>query len=137
MTGYPQMISLMIGAVNENRLCWDPGASLRLCLAAFFHLYIDEGISRTKYCFFISVLPPKIFLRPFQGFKQKYGTITVNTNLQNYQYLSMSLASAITQYWPPKPTFTEEHVPSQTGKVFIITGSNQGIGFERVLFSKY
>lgn len=36
------------------------------------------------------------------------------------------------QYFPPKPTFTEKDVPpgSQVGKVFIITGANQGIGFE-------
>ncbi|ORY19063.1 hypothetical protein BCR34DRAFT_553220 [Clohesyomyces aquaticus] len=39
------------------------------------------------------------------------------------------------QYFPPKPTFTAaQHVPpgSQVGKVFIITGANQGIGFELV-----
>jgi NAD(P)-dependent dehydrogenase (short-subunit alcohol dehydrogenase family) len=38
------------------------------------------------------------------------------------------------QYFPPKPTFTETDVPpgSQVGKVFIITGANQGIGLELV-----
>ncbi|CAI6301100.1 unnamed protein product [Periconia digitata] len=38
------------------------------------------------------------------------------------------------QYFPPSPTFTEENVApsSQQGKVFIITGANQGIGFELV-----
>ncbi|KAH4952580.1 hypothetical protein HBI70_236070 [Parastagonospora nodorum] len=38
------------------------------------------------------------------------------------------------QYFPPKPAFTETNVPpgSQVGKVFIITGANQGIGFELV-----
>ncbi|KAF2871470.1 hypothetical protein BDV95DRAFT_628672 [Massariosphaeria phaeospora] len=38
------------------------------------------------------------------------------------------------QYFPPKPTFTEKDVPpgSQVGKVFIITGANQGIGLELV-----
>jgi len=36
------------------------------------------------------------------------------------------------QYFPPKPTFTESDVPpgSQLDKVFIITGANQGIGLE-------
>jgi NAD(P)-dependent dehydrogenase (short-subunit alcohol dehydrogenase family) len=36
------------------------------------------------------------------------------------------------QYFPPKPAFTETNVPpgSQVGKVFIITGANQGIGLE-------
>jgi NAD(P)-dependent dehydrogenase (short-subunit alcohol dehydrogenase family) len=50
----------------------------------------------------------------------------------------MFLSSAITQYWPPKPTFTEKHCPSQTGKIFIVTGGNQGVGFEliKILYSK-
>ncbi|KFY49848.1 hypothetical protein V495_00425 [Pseudogymnoascus sp. VKM F-4514 (FW-929)] len=34
------------------------------------------------------------------------------------------------QCFPPKPTFTEKDVPSQRGKVFIVTGGNSGIGFE-------
>ncbi|KAJ4267062.1 hypothetical protein NW762_003160 [Fusarium torreyae] len=36
------------------------------------------------------------------------------------------------QYFPPKPTFTEEHVSSQNGRVFIVTGGNAGIGYELV-----
>jgi NAD(P)-dependent dehydrogenase (short-subunit alcohol dehydrogenase family) len=38
------------------------------------------------------------------------------------------------QYFPPKPTFTEKDVTpgSQVGKVFIVTGANQGIGLELV-----
>ncbi|OCL07817.1 NAD(P)-binding protein [Glonium stellatum] len=36
------------------------------------------------------------------------------------------------QFFPPKPTFTEKDVGSQLGKVFIVTGANQGIGFELV-----
>ncbi|PVH98796.1 NAD(P)-binding protein, partial [Periconia macrospinosa] len=36
------------------------------------------------------------------------------------------------QYFPPKPTFTEKNVPSSCGKVFIVTGANQGIGLELV-----
>jgi NAD(P)-dependent dehydrogenase (short-subunit alcohol dehydrogenase family) len=38
------------------------------------------------------------------------------------------------QYFPPKPKFTEKDVPpgSQVGKVFIVTGANQGIGLELV-----
>jgi NADP-dependent 3-hydroxy acid dehydrogenase YdfG len=35
-----------------------------------------------------------------------------------------------TQFFPPKPTFTEENLPSQKGKVFIVTGGNSGIGYE-------
>lgn len=37
-----------------------------------------------------------------------------------------------TQNWPPRPTFTQDHVPdgSQKGRVFIVTGGSGGIGFE-------
>ena len=34
------------------------------------------------------------------------------------------------QRFPPSPSFTEKHVPSQQGKVFIVTGGNAGVGFE-------
>ncbi|PVI00441.1 NAD(P)-binding protein [Periconia macrospinosa] len=46
----------------------------------------------------------------------------------------MGFASQWSQYFPPKPTFTEKDVPpgSQQGNVFIITGANQGIGLELV-----
>ncbi|KAG4410859.1 hypothetical protein IFR04_016004 [Cadophora malorum] len=33
------------------------------------------------------------------------------------------------QWFPPKPQFTEEDVPSQIGKVFIVTGGNTGVGY--------
>ena len=44
----------------------------------------------------------------------------------------------LTQLWPPKPEFMEQHVPSLVGKVFIVTGGNAGIGFElvKILYSK-
>ncbi|KAL9110541.1 MAG: hypothetical protein Q9227_004899 [Pyrenula ochraceoflavens] len=42
----------------------------------------------------------------------------------------MALWSTWTQYFPPKPTFTENEVPSQKGRVFIVTGGNSGVGFE-------
>jgi len=40
------------------------------------------------------------------------------------------------QMWPPKPTLTEENLPSQAGKVFIVTGATSGIGYEltKILF---
>lgn len=37
-----------------------------------------------------------------------------------------------TQYFPPVPTFTEKDVGAQTGKVFIITGGDQGVDFELI-----
>ncbi|KAK1990578.1 NAD(P)-binding protein [Colletotrichum falcatum] len=37
-----------------------------------------------------------------------------------------------TQHYPPKPTFTEEHVGPQNGRVFIVTGGNAGVGFELI-----
>ncbi|TGO91503.1 hypothetical protein BPOR_0026g00270 [Botrytis porri] len=34
------------------------------------------------------------------------------------------------QFFPPAPTLTEQNVPRQTGKVFIITGGTSGVGLE-------
>ncbi|CEO60955.1 hypothetical protein PMG11_05394 [Penicillium brasilianum] len=34
------------------------------------------------------------------------------------------------QFFPPKPTLTETNLPSQKGKVFIVTGGYSGVGFE-------
>lgn len=38
----------------------------------------------------------------------------------------------LTQYYPPAPTFTEKSVESQAGRVFIVTGGNQGVGLELI-----
>lgn len=40
--------------------------------------------------------------------------------------------SLIGQFYPPKATFTEADLTpgSQSGRVFIVTGGNAGIGFE-------
>lgn len=40
------------------------------------------------------------------------------------------MGNAISQAWPPKPTLTEENLPSQKGKVFIVTGGYGGVGLE-------
>jgi NADPH:quinone reductase-like Zn-dependent oxidoreductase len=33
-------------------------------------------------------------------------------------------------FFPGKPSFTEENVSPQTGRIFIVTGGNSGVGFE-------
>ena len=34
------------------------------------------------------------------------------------------------QFFPPRPTLTEANLPSQTGKIFIVTGGYSGVGLE-------
>jgi hypothetical protein len=46
--------------------------------------------------------------------------------------ITMALSSMKTQYWPPAPKFTEKNVGTQLGKVFIVTGGNQGVGLELI-----
>ncbi|CAG8399130.1 unnamed protein product [Penicillium salamii] len=41
-----------------------------------------------------------------------------------------SLRNLRTQWFPPKASFTEKELPSQQGRVFIVTGGNSGVGFE-------
>ncbi|KAL2826425.1 hypothetical protein BDW59DRAFT_145165 [Aspergillus cavernicola] len=40
------------------------------------------------------------------------------------------MGAQFSQFFPPQPTFTEHDVPSQKGRVFLITGATSGIGFE-------
>lgn len=42
----------------------------------------------------------------------------------------MALRNVISQWYPSAPSFTERDVPDQTGRVFLVTGGNAGIGFE-------
>ncbi|KAM0550325.1 hypothetical protein ACHAPJ_008996 [Fusarium lateritium] len=46
--------------------------------------------------------------------------------------------SHLSQLCPPKPQFTEDNVPELAGKVFLVTGSNTGVGKEvaDILYSK-
>lgn len=49
-----------------------------------------------------------------------------------------TLSGLYTQLYPPKPTLTETNLPDQADKVFIVTGGNNGVGFEvvKILYSK-
>jgi retinol dehydrogenase-12 len=40
--------------------------------------------------------------------------------------------SALNAFFPPAPTFTDANLPSQKGRVVIVTGAASGVGFELV-----
>ena len=44
--------------------------------------------------------------------------------------MGVPLSTIWTQYFPPAATLTEKNLPSQQGKVVIITGGNSGVGYE-------
>jgi NAD(P)-dependent dehydrogenase (short-subunit alcohol dehydrogenase family) len=48
------------------------------------------------------------------------------------------MGGKFTQFYPPRAAFTEKDIPSQQGKVFIVTGGNAGLGFEisKILYAK-
>ena len=37
----------------------------------------------------------------------------------------------LSQFFPPQPALTEANLPSQKGKVFIVTGGGSGVGFDK------
>lgn len=45
---------------------------------------------------------------------------------------------AFSQLFPGQPTFSDKDIPSQTGKVFIVTGGNTGLGYHlvKILYQK-
>lgn len=48
------------------------------------------------------------------------------------------MGANFTQLFPGRPTYTEDHIPSLDGKVFLVTGGTNGVGLEQVkiLYSK-
>lgn len=50
----------------------------------------------------------------------------------------MALRQTLSEFYPPKPTFTADDLPDLAGKVYLITGGTSGIGLilAKILFSK-
>lgn len=44
--------------------------------------------------------------------------------------MSVSFSTIWTQYFPPTGPLTEANLPNQAGKVFIVTGGSNGLGYE-------
>lgn len=40
------------------------------------------------------------------------------------------MGATFSQFFPPRPSLTEANLPTQNGKVFIVTGGTSGVGFE-------
>jgi NAD(P)-dependent dehydrogenase (short-subunit alcohol dehydrogenase family) len=78
-----------------------------------------------------------------------YPRLHVQKNL-NYYFLTqfttctlsfarnMALCQTLSEFYPPKPTFTANDLPDLAGKVYLVTGGTSGIGFilAKTLFSK-
>ena len=45
-------------------------------------------------------------------------------------HLEIKMYALFTQFFPPTAALTEENIPSQKGRVFIVTGGASGIGFQ-------
>lgn len=50
----------------------------------------------------------------------------------------MPLCQTLSEFYPPKPRFTEDDLPDLSGKVYLITGGTSGIGLAlaKILYSK-
>jgi retinol dehydrogenase-12 len=50
----------------------------------------------------------------------------------------MSLHQTLSEFYPPKPTFTEKNLSDLSEKVYLITGGTSGIGLAlaKILYSK-
>ncbi|KAI1012029.1 hypothetical protein LB503_004352 [Fusarium chuoi] len=84
----------------------------------------------------LSIINEEEFARDMQyGSLKHHFTYTRRSVTLSY---STTMQAAWTQLFPPKPTFTEDNVPSLEGRVFMVTGGTNGVGLELVhmLYSK-
>jgi len=85
------------------------------------------GYEVAAYC----TIPLRVLaLRP--SFPNKTNGLTNISNHPFSIFIMAMLKALYTQYFPAEPAFTEKDVGSQVGKVFVVTASNTGVGFELV-----
>lgn len=44
------------------------------------------------------------------------------------------MGTSWSQFFPPEPSITEDNIPDQSGRVFLVTGGSSGVGFELCKF---
>jgi len=92
---------------------------------------IQGGKPKSKLCLSLLIFNPQSPLSALQPFLS-FNATTLHLELHKLAITAPALIMGVawSQFFPPTPNLTEQNLPSQKGKVFIVTGGASGIGFE-------